>query len=200
MPPAPPANAIDPTEVQVGTPNGPGIYIAPPGTEPPDDTTEDWEDPWRILGYLSEDGPTVGQATDSTDITPWQSPVPIKTVITGKSITLQFQLLQLNALTLAVYFDADEPTTGTDGSIDMEIRSSAPQHLYAIGIDSRDGDRVLRIAFSRSALSGAGDMAISRGAAVPLDCTLSALDDAGLLARVQLGPAESAAARASQAA
>jgi hypothetical protein len=32
-------------------------------------------------------------------------------------------------------------------------------------------------------------MQIQRGAAIPLDVTLSALDDAGLLADVKLGPA-----------
>jgi hypothetical protein len=33
-------------------------------------------------------------------------------------------------------------------------------------------------------------MQISRGAAVPLDVTLSALDDAGQLAALRLGPAD----------
>lgn len=191
-----PAPVLDPDEVQVGTANGPGIWVAPPGTDPPDDTTEDYETPWRVLGYLSEDGPTVGQSTDSTDITPWQSKVPIRSVITARSITLQFVLWQLNPLTLAMYFDADEPTAEADGSLDMELRSDSPQHLYAVSIDSRDGDRVLRITFGRASLTDAGDMAINSGAAVPLDCTLSALDDAGSLARIQLGPAEANGAAA----
>jgi hypothetical protein len=188
MPPAPPTATIDPTEVQVGTPNGPGIYIAPPGTEPPDDTTDDWESPWEILGYLSEDGPTVGVSTDSTDLTPWQSAVPIRSVITSRTVTLQFVMWQLNAVTLALYFDADVPTTAADGSIDMELRTDSPQHLYAIGIDSADAERVFRMAFGRASLSSAGDMQITRGAAVPLDVTLSALDDGGALAYVKLGP------------
>jgi hypothetical protein len=194
MPPAPPAEKIDPAEVQVGAPNGPGIYVAPPGTEPPDTTEDEWETPWRILGYLSEDGPTVGQSTDSTDITPWQSVSPIRSVITSRGVTLQFVMWQLNALTIAMYFDADEATPGTDGSIDMAIRTDTPQHLYAIGIDSADAERVLRLAFTRASLSSAGDMQLTRGAAVPLDVTLSALDDAGQLARVQLGPRAAATA------
>jgi hypothetical protein len=191
MPPAPPTTAIDPTEVQVGTPNGPGIYIAPPGTPPPDDTTDDWESPWEILGYLSEDGPTVGVSTDSTDLTPWQSAVPIRSVITSRTVTLQFVMWQLNAITLALYFDADVPTTAVDGSIDMELRTDSPQHLYAIGIDSADAERVFRMAFGRASLSSAGDMQITRGATVPLDVTLSALDDGGALAYVKLGPRSS---------
>jgi len=201
MPPDPPAWAptLNPSEVQVGTANGPGIWIAPAGTEPPDATDDDWEDPWRILGYLSDDGPTVGQSTDSEDITPWQSVVPLRSVITGRSITLQFVLWQLNALTLGVYFDAPEPTTGTDGSIDMELRTDAPQRIHAIGIDSADAERTFRIAFTRASLSAAGDMQLTRGAAVPLDVTLSALDDGGVLGYVKLGPRDSAARIAARA-
>jgi hypothetical protein len=186
--PAPPETKIDPAEVQVGAPNGPGIYIAPAGTAPPDTTADEWADPWRILGYLSDDGPTVGQSVDSTDIVPWQSPVPIRSVVTSKGITLQFVMWQLNPVTLALYFDADEPVADADGNVDMEIRTDTPTHLYAIGIDSADAERVFRLAFGRASLSSAGDMQLNRGAAVPLDVTLSALDDAGRLAYIKLGP------------
>jgi hypothetical protein len=183
----PAAPTLDPSEVQVGTPNGPGIYIAEAGTEPPDSTDEEWGSEWSILGYLSDDGPTVGSSTDSESLQPWQSAVPLREVITGRSITMQFVIWSLNEQTLALYFDADVPTAGSDGSIDMELRTDTPAHLYAIGIDSADAERVFRISFRRASLSAAGDMAISRGAAVPLDCTLSALDDGGVLGRVQLG-------------
>jgi hypothetical protein len=185
--PAPVEPTLNPSEVQVGTANGPGIWLAPAGTEPPDTTEDDYEDPWRILGYLSDDGPTVGSSTDTEDITPWQSVVPLRSVITGRSITLQFVLWQLNAVTLGVYFDAAEPTPDADGNIDMELRTDAPQRLHAISIDSADAERTFRITFGRSSLTAAGDMQITRGAAVPLDCTLAALDDGGILGRVQLG-------------
>jgi hypothetical protein len=185
----PPPPLLNPSEVQVGTANGPGIWIAPSGTEPPDTTAEEFESPWEVLGYLSDDGPTVGSSTDSEDLTPWQSVVPIRSVITGRSITLQFVLWQLNERTLAVYFDMPEPTPEADGSIDMELRSDEPQRIHAIAIDSRDAERVLRISFTRASLTSAGDMAITRGSLVPLDCTLSALDNAGQLGRVQLGAA-----------
>jgi hypothetical protein len=185
----PTVECLDPEQVQVGTPNGPGIYIAPPNTPAPPNTTGDWPSPWKCLGYLSDDGPTVGQSTDSEDLTPWQSVAPIKSIITARSVTMQFVLWQLNPDTLALYFDTDVPTAGTDGSLDMDVRTDQAGHTYAIGIDSRDGNRVLRITFPRASLSDAGDMAITRGAVVPLDCTLSALETAGVLAHISLGPA-----------
>ena len=128
--------ALDPSEVQVGTPNGPGIWIAPAGTEPPDATDDDWASPWSILGYLSDDGVTVGSSTDSESLQPWQSAVPLREVITGRSVTMQFVIWSLNEQTIALYFDADVPTAGTDGAIDLELRTDTPAHLYAIGIDS----------------------------------------------------------------
>jgi hypothetical protein len=185
-----PTECLIPDEVQVGTPNGPGIWLAPPGTPPPANTSTDYAAPWHCLGYLSDDGPTVGTSTDSEDITPWQSAAPIKTIVTARAVTLQFVLWQLNAETLALYFDTDVPEAGSGGELDMDVRTDQAGHTYAISIDSRDGNRVLRVTFPRASLSDAGDMGISRGAVVPLDVTLSALESAGSLARIQLGPAD----------
>ena len=188
----PAAPTLNPDEVQIGQRTAP-VSTSPrwaptsPRTPPRTSPT-----PWKILGYLSDDGPTVGTKTDSTEITPWQSVVPLRTVITSRGVTLQFVLWQINDLTVALYFDADPPTPDVDGSFSLDIRSDTPQHMYAVAIDSRDGDRVLRIGFPRATLSDAGDMQIQRGAAVPLDCTLSALDNAGVLATVQVGAAGAA--------
>lgn len=186
--PAPATGTLDPDEVQVGAANGPGLYIGPPGTDPPDETSDTWPAPWAILGYLSDDGVTISPAVETTDLVPWQSAVPLKSVVTSRGVTIQAVLWQLNARTLALYFDAPVPTPDADGAIHMDIRSDAPQQLYAIGVDSADGDTAFRLAFRRATLSAAGDMVINRGAAVPLDVTLSALDDAGNLASLDLGP------------
>lgn len=184
----PPPAMLDANEVQVGTPNGPGIWLAPVGTAPPTDTTSPWGAGWESLGYLSDDGPTVGQNTSHQDITPWQSVAPIRSVITGRQVTLHFIMWQLNESTLALYFDTDEATAAADGSLSMDVRTDQAGHQYAVGIDSMDGDRVLRIAFARANLTDSGDMAIKRGATVPLDVTLSALETDGVLATVLLGP------------
>ena len=181
-----PAPVLDPAEVQIGTANGPGIWLAPVGTPGPATVAADWAAPWRSLGYLSDDGPTVGQSTDTEDITPWQSIVPIRTVITGRQVTIQFVMWQLNAETMSLYFGTETPEEA-DGNVDLQVRTDQPQRLYAVGIDSADADRVLRIVFPRASLSDAGDMQIQRGAAVPLDVTLSALDYGGVLADVKLG-------------
>jgi len=179
--------AMDPAQVQTGQNNGPGLWVAPAGTPLPADCKTAFATPWSILGYISDDGPTIGQSADSNEIVPWQSMVPIRTVITKRQITLKFTLWQLNEQTLAMYFDVPVPTP-TAGLIDMQVRSDQPQQLHALAVDTVDGTNALRIGFTRASLSDAGDMAIKRGEAVPLECTLSALDDAGVIAHVMLGP------------
>jgi hypothetical protein len=180
---------LNPNEVSVGTNNGPGIYLGPPGTDLPATTSAAFSsEDWSCLGYLSEDGPTIGSSTDSEQLTPWQSVAPIKTIITSRAVTMQFVMWQLNSETLGLYFDADPPTPATDGSLDFHVRTDQAGHEYAVAVDAADGNRVLRIGFGRASLSDAGDMQIQRGAVIPLDVTLSALEDAGELAHIMLGP------------
>jgi hypothetical protein len=186
-----PVYDLDPAEVQVGTSNGPGLYVAPVGTAAPADTATAPAAPWQILGYISDDGPTVGSSTTTQDIKPWQSRSPIRTVITERMMTVKFILWQINPLTLAMYFDADVPTPAVDGDFAMEVRSDGDQHLYAIMVDNADGPRAMRVIFHRASLSDAADMQIQSGAAVPLEVTLTALDDAGVLADVLVGPSVS---------
>lgn len=195
-----PTYDMDPTQVQVGTNAGPGLYLAPAGTAPPADTTAAWAAPWAVLGYISDDGPTVGQSTDTNEIVPWQSMVPLRTVITKRAVTMQFILWQINDMTVALYFDADPPTPAVDGSFAMDVRSDQGGHLYAVGIDTADGDRAMRLVFPRANLTDAGDMQIKRGEAVPLDVKLSALDSGGILAHVLVGASGSAGTMSAQAA
>lgn len=193
---------LDPTEVQIGTSNGPGLWVAPAGTAAPPAgplaTPREWPAPWSVLGYLSDDGPTISMDIDQEDIIPWQSPVPIRSIITGRTVNLEFVMWQLNARTLAMYFDTPVPEMSGD-SLHMEVRSDEPQQLYAVGIDTADAERTLRIVFPRASMSDAGDMEIQRGAAVPLEVTLSALDFAGILADVYLGPGTETDTRAQSA-
>lgn len=179
---------LDPTQVQVGTNENAGIYLAPEGTAAPT-IDDDFAAPWMSFGYLSSDGPTVGQSSTSTTITPWQSAVPIRTLITDRGVTIHTVCWQINELTLSVLYDID-PTSwdNTTDTLDLQIRSDSPSHTYAVAISTTDQGMVFRLSFTRANLSATGDMTIQRGAVIPLDVTLSALDDNGVLGRLQRGP------------
>jgi len=183
------APTLTTTEVQIGTPNGPGVWVAPVGTALPTDCKTAFATPWLNLGYLSDAGPTIGQNTSKQDMTPWQSVAPIRSVITGRDVTLHMIFWQLNVQTLGIYFDADQPVPSpTDGSFTMPVRVDKGGHQYAVAIDSLDGVKVLRVGFTRALLTDAGDMAITRGATIPLEVTLTAQADNQVLCTVMSGP------------
>lgn len=172
-----------PDELLIGTARGPGIYIAPVGTAAPATLSAAWASPWRALGYATEDGPTVANSTDTEDIMAWQSRSPLRTVITGRTVTVQMQLMQWNGDNLAVYWDVTAPTV-SDGVYTFDVRSDQSGRRHSIGVDVQDGDNQLRIVFPRVQLSAAGDMQFQRGAAALLDVTFSALETDGRLATV----------------
>lgn len=178
---------LEPDEVVVGLNNGPGLYIAPVGTAGPATLDADWESPWVALGYISNDGATLGASTDTEQLTPWQSVGPIRTIVTARQLTMQFVLWQTNENSLALYFDMAAPTPDGDGNLDFDIESDSGGQLWAVGIDIKDGDSVLRVTYGRASLSAAGDVTVARGSAIGWDVTLSALDDDGVLGHVLFG-------------
>lgn len=189
---SPPAEPVlDADQILLGINNGPGIYIAPVGTAPPADLQTAWAAPWATLGYLSDDGVTLGASTDSDTLTPWQSTSPVRTVITGKELTMKFVMWQTDPASVALYFDM-LPPTGTDGAFSADITSGGGGNLYSIGLDVLDGGTIMRVVFPRAQLSDAGDVSIKRGEAIGWDVTLSALDNNGILGHIEVGPSTAA--------
>lgn len=176
-------NALLPDNVLIGTANGPGIWIAPVGTAAPTDASTDLPAAWSTLGYLSEDGVSFGSSVDSESITPWQSKSPVRTIITGRELTAGFTMLEFSAQNAALYFDQPAPVE-TDGEFALEVRSDLAQQMYAICIDVKDTAATVRYHFPRASLSEAGDLEVTASGAMGLPVTLSALDDAGVLANI----------------
>jgi hypothetical protein len=185
------AASLSSSEVRVGTPgaNG-GLWVGPAGTALPTDCKTAFATPWLPLGYISDAGPTIGQNASQTDLTPWQSIAPVRSVLTQRQVTLHFILWQLNVQSLGIYFDTDQPVPSvTDGSFTMPVRADKGGHVYAFAVDALDGNNVLRIGMTRATLTDAGDMALTRGSTVPMECTLTAQVDNNVLCTVMSGPA-----------
>lgn len=178
---AEPEPGLDSDQLVIGIARGPGIWIAPVGTALPTSVDEDFTGDWTSLGYATEDGPTVGSSTDSEDIRGWQALGVLRSVITGRTVTIAFQLMQWNALNLGLYWDIDTPEAQTDGSFSFDVRSDQAGQRHTLAIDVKDGDNEVRILFPRVQLQAAGDMSFQRSAAAVLDVTFTALEDAGRL-------------------
>jgi hypothetical protein len=182
---------LDAEQLLVGTALGPGLWIAPYPTVPPGND-EDFGGQWVSLGYASEDGPTVSSSTDTTDMRAWQSLAPLRSVITGRTVTIGFQLLQWNAVNLGLYWDVDTPVIAADGTFRFDVRSDQAGARHTIGLDVEDGPNRIRMIFPRVQLNATGDMQFQRGSLAVLDVTFAALETEGTLLTV-LGRIPSAA-------
>lgn len=180
------STTLNPDAVVLGTANAAGIYVAPVGTTLPTDAGSALDPAFTTLGYLSDDGVSLGADTTSEDIRAWQSKAPVRTVITEKTLTLGFQMIEFSPATTALYFDQDLPVEQS-GAFALEVRSDGGGKQYAVVIDTRDGDVLVRYCFPRATLSSNEDIEIVAGSAQGLGVELKALDDAGTMARIYKG-------------
>jgi hypothetical protein len=109
-------------------------------------------------------------------------------MITGKELTAHFIMWQTNPDTLAMYFDMPPAAPDAGGMVAFDIRSDVGGELYAIGLDIKDAGVITRIVFGRAQVSDTGDVSFQRGAAIGWEVTLSAMDEAGVLAHLMSGP------------
>lgn len=104
-------NPLNCEEVRVGLTGH--LYTAPIGTAAPMDTTTVPPAPWVDLGFLTEDGVSMGVDSDREDFTPWQSVSPCRSVVTSQTNTWTFTLMQRNYNTLALAFGGGTLEAGT---------------------------------------------------------------------------------------
>ena len=177
------ATKLDADEVVIGTADGPGLYLAPPGTAMPTDL-DAIDVAWTQIGYLNEDGPTINQEVETDAIMPWQGKSPVRTFVLSREYTIGFTMIQINEVTASMWLDQPEPTA-TSGSFEMPIRDDGPQRSYAVLVVLKDIKVQLAIQFQEATLESAGEMGMPKTGAVELPLTLSALGDAGLVGNVK---------------
>ena len=176
---------LDAANILLGLNNGAGVYLGPPGEPLPTDLADPFDPPWIPVGYVSDDGVTLSSSTESESLTPWQSTSPVRTIITGKEVTLQFVMWETTPVTMGLWFDVDPPVAAA-GVLTFDVPSNAGGLLYSVALDVADQATIFRVCFPRAQLSDSGDTTISRGSAIGWDATLSALDDNGVLAEVMM--------------
>jgi len=179
---------LDASNTMIGTANGAGLLIAPVGTAPPADTTTAWGVGWETIGYVHEDGVTLALETENESLKAWQSKTALRTVITGRELTVEFTMLEVTPKAMALFFDEDPPSGDAD-AFSLTVTSEGSANDYAVGIDTKDGDNVLRYIFPRATLAENGEISLVTSDFQGFPVTLSAQDQNGVLATIIKGPA-----------
>jgi hypothetical protein len=151
------------------------VLVAPAGTEPPTDFTENWTDPWHDLGYTSSDGVKFTKKDKLDPVDTWQTVAAIRYVYSDRDLSVKFALLQINTDTLPFFFGGGSVQSG-GGGLSYQIAAAPQVQERALGIEFHDGPTVThRFAVLRGVVTDTDETAFSRNTAVKLGVTFTAL-------------------------
>jgi hypothetical protein len=151
-----------------------GVFTAPIGTAVPDDLDEPGA-PWVGVGY-TETGFRVRYATEILDVLADQSFDPVKSVMTGRTITLATTLLQVTPENLALAFGGGTitPETGYDRYVPPRPGEEEEVMIYLKLVNEIDGP--IRAIIRRAKRQGDAEITFARTEAAKITAEWKALD------------------------
>jgi hypothetical protein len=156
------------------------VMKAPRGTALPTDATAAPDVAFVGCGYITEDGCTLADAQDWTDIKDWGGDT-VRRIKSTSDVTIATTFLEINADSAKAAFGDDNvtvtpgsPTKGT--SLKIKINVSQPERASWI-INMLDGERHLRIVIPDGQVTERGEMQFTRTSAVVIPVTIAAAPD-----------------------
>jgi|SRR6476646_4819306 len=173
---------IDSSQVRLA-PFG-NVYVAELGTALPTSATSTLNAAFTALGYIDEQGVTITPKVNLTDITMWQSAVPVKTTLNNIELQVKLNMGQVNFTNWDLYF-FNESFTNVFGQGKLTISSTPPSQEKAFIVEWRDdeGD-YSRLVLPRVVLADRDALKLIRKDAQIAGLTFRALDFSGDLAYV----------------
>jgi hypothetical protein len=80
------------------------VYFAPSATAIPNDAYEALNVAFLDVGYISEEGVTETQGTETNDITAWQNGAVVRRVQTSHVLSYQFTMIETNPNSMELYY------------------------------------------------------------------------------------------------
>lgn len=156
--------------------SGGSIYIAPVGTTLPTTVDGSLNAAFVDLGYISEDGISLSAAAEITEISAFQSFLPVRKLVTGRTFDLSFNVREWTAESVVFAFGGGTITEDTPGEYTY-TPPAAGDALYerAMVVDFRDGAKDYRLVIPRGTISDTVETTIARGSAADLPVTFSVL-------------------------
>lgn len=167
--------ALDESAVLVGLAENEGLWLAPEGTTMPSDWAETLDPAFAPVGYIHEDGPTIGNDTSSEDLFVWQSLAPIRSIVTERTFSLEFTMVETSPTSLATYLDTTVPTGDIAAGFSVPIPEQPQGVTYACVVGVKDGSTQIRFCWNRVTLSEAGEVSVTNDGLLGYPVTLKVL-------------------------
>jgi hypothetical protein len=166
------------SEVVVGS--GGKVYIGPVGTAEPNTPTAALNAAYKDLGYISEDGVTASFGVSVEDINAFQTLLPIRKVVTGRTADLSFVCRQWNVDTFSLALGGGSFDTDAGGNHTFfPPDNDAALAEWKVIIEWNDGAKNYRLIVRKAVVVESVETTIVRNAAADLPITLSVLGAEG---------------------
>ncbi len=158
------------------------LYFAPQGSTAPTNATSALDAAFLDAGLISEDGITASFSEDSTEIRAYGTQAVQRTVITGQTYSFNFQFLETNEVSVAVYhrkaLGSITPAVST-GAFSVADGTFSRQ-LYSCVAQIVDGSNYVRLYMPSVEVVNRGDFQVSAGSVIGRECTLNAYPVSGV--------------------
>jgi hypothetical protein len=171
--------ALDAGNVKVAVTGA--VYVAPTGTAGPADTTTPLAAAWKNVGYISEDGVTEGNNTETDEITAWQNSDVVRKTITKSETTYQFTMIETNSNSLSLFYGKTISASDTSHTI-----GGTGAGKVSLVIDVVDGAQTIRRFIPEAEVSERGEVKFAANEALGYDVTVTAYPNASIGGSVEV--------------
>lgn len=147
-------------------------YVAPKGTAMPTDSEAVWPSGAVDVGWISDDGITESNSSDTTEIKGWQGGQTVRKVISSSEMTFKFTCIETSKTVLELYHKGSKVIT-TDGKSVLAIKAPGPDRR-TFGFDVIDGDAHVRIVIPDGEVTETGDITYKSDEAIAYELTVTA--------------------------
>ena len=165
--------------VLVGVPVGGGVYMTPAPVDaaeyPTDSIGTALTTPYVAAGFISEDGVTESNESDTEKIKAWGGDT-VRVVQTDHTVTYTLTFLESSPTTLKAVYGEDN-VTEADGRITVKVNSDTLEHR-SWAFEMKDGDKRIRIFVPDGQIISRGEITYTHSGAIQYEVTIEAFPDA----------------------
>ncbi|WP_455713714.1 phage tail tube protein [Streptomyces xanthochromogenes] len=147
-------------------------YVAPPKSKLPTDATSPWDAAFTDIGWISDDGITESNSSDTSEIKGWQGGQTVRKVVSSSEMTFQFTAIETSKTVLELYHKGSKVVTTTGKSV-LAVKAPGPDRR-SFGFDVIDGNSHIRIVIPDGEVTETGDITYKGDEAVGYELTVTA--------------------------
>jgi hypothetical protein len=163
------------TASEVVVASGGKVYIAPVGTAEPNSAVDTLNAAYKDLGFVSEDGISASFGVTVEDVNAFQSLLPIRRVVTGRTADISFTCRQWNADTFSLALGGGSFQESGGNYLFFPPENNDALAENAVIIEWNDGSKHYRLVIRRAVVVEGVETTIVRNAAADLPISLSVL-------------------------